>query len=232
MRFNATLPDISNSLILGWKMMNSSKVEMSIRLSHIVHTLSRLTISYSAFSPLGPSKCSSRSQWTVSLLASKYGIFLDARKKSLYSFIDFDRSKKCSKVSCGLLASCSGNKLLRASAGLLLLIDRAVVVVTLRLPWVIIQGSSFIARIIMTIAKKGARLTKTRYYKSLDLRGRASNTNRISRGSILTLQYDAYYSIGKAPSQFRVRMVMPVDLPLFDLQTIYSCEEMREEDLL
>lgn len=40
------------------------------------------TSSNSAFKPDGPSKCSSRSQDTVSLLASGLGMFLEARKKS------------------------------------------------------------------------------------------------------------------------------------------------------
>jgi hypothetical protein len=58
-------------------------------------------MSNSDLSPLGPSKCSSRSQSTVSLLAAGLEMFLVALKKSRNSLIDLSRSKKCSKLSLG-----------------------------------------------------------------------------------------------------------------------------------
>lgn len=61
-------------------------------------------MSNSDFNPLEPSKCSSLNQLIVSLLASGFGIFLEARRKSRYNLIDFDRKRKCSNVNFGPLS--------------------------------------------------------------------------------------------------------------------------------
>lgn len=51
--------------------------------------------------PSGPSKCSSRSQSTVSRRACGLGMLRDARKKARYSLTMLPRSKKCSSVIFG-----------------------------------------------------------------------------------------------------------------------------------
>lgn len=98
-RFRATFPLISNSLILGCHCNKRNAVKITLLM--LKFSVVILTMSNSVLSPPGPSKCSSLSQLTVSLLAAGFGIFLEALKKSLYSFIDFDRSKKCSNVILG-----------------------------------------------------------------------------------------------------------------------------------